>query len=311
MDKPSAFFHYSVLLNESIESLCIQADGYYVDCTAGGGGHSLEIAKHLSEKGHLLAIDQDSDAIAAASERLRAYQDRVHFVQNNFSNFSSIIGEQKIHGAIIDLGVSSYQLDTPERGFSYLQEAPLDMRMAKDAPLSAYDVVNAYSESDLCRILFEFGEERFSRRIAANIVARRAIAPIETTTELAELVKSSIPKSNKDSGHPAKRTFQAIRIEVNHELDIIESTLKSIVDSLLPGGRLAVITFHSLEDRIVKQTFAGLARACICPPKYPVCVCNHKPQVNLITKKPILPSDSELSENSRSHSAKLRVVEKI
>lgn len=310
MDKP-IFSHYSVLLSESIDSLCITADGYYVDCTAGGGGHSLQIAKRLNERGHLLAIDQDSDAIAAASERLSAYRDRVTFVQNNFENFSSIIGEQKINGAIIDLGVSSYQLDTAERGFSYLQEAPLDMRMAKDAPLTAHDVVNTYSESELCRILFEYGEERFSRRIAANIIAKRAISPIQTTTELAELVKASIPKSNKDTGHPAKRTFQAIRIEVNRELAIIESTLKSIVDALLPGGRLAVITFHSLEDRIVKQTFSTLAKGCICPPKYPVCVCNHRPQVNIITKKPILPSEAELNENSRSHSAKLRVIEKI
>ncbi len=311
MDKPIVFNHYSVLLHECIENLCIRPDGFYVDCTAGGGGHSKEIAKHLSTSGHLLAIDQDSDAIAAATQRLSDYLDRVTLVQDNFRNFSTIIKERKINGALIDLGVSTYQLSTPERGFSYLQDAPLDMRMAKDAPLSAYDVVNGYSEQELCRILFEYGEERFARRIAANIVAKRAIHPIETTLELSELVKDSIPKSNKDSGHPAKRTFQAIRIEVNHELEIIESTLKDIVNALLPGGRLAVITFHSLEDRIVKQTFHSLARGCICPPKYPVCVCNHSPELRIITKKPILPSEKELQENSPSHSAKLRVIEKI
>ncbi len=310
--QPFVFSHYSVLLNECIESLCIQPNGFYVDCTAGGGGHSKEIAKRLDpHTGHLVAIDQDRDAIAAASNRLQEYESCVRFVQDNFSNFSSIIGEQKINGALIDLGVSSYQLDTAQRGFSYLQDAPLDMRMSQEASFSAYDVVNTYSEQELSRIFFEFGEERFARRIAQEIVKRRSLAPIQTTLELSSLVKDVIPKSNKDSGHPAKRVFQAIRIEVNHELDIIESTLKSIVASLLPGGRLAVITFHSLEDRIVKQTFATMAKGCICPAKYPICVCNHKQEVEILTKKPILPSQQELEENSRSHSAKLRVVQKI
>ncbi len=310
MNAPS-FSHYSVLLNECIDALQIRPDGLYVDCTAGGGGHSFEIAKRLTNGGHLIAIDQDADAILAASKRLSPFSDRVTFVQNNFSDVKNILQGKKIDGALIDLGVSSYQLDTPERGFSYLADAPLDMRMNTEQNFSAYHVINNYSESELTRILFTYGEERFARRIAQNIVKKRESAPIQTTLELAELVKASIPKSNKDSGHPAKRTFQAVRIEVNGELDIIEKTLNDLVSSLNEGGRIAVITFHSLEDRIVKQTFATLAKDCICPPQYPICVCNHKASLSLVTRKPILPSKEELEENSRSHSAKLRIGEKI
>ncbi len=309
MDAP-VFNHYSVLLKECIEYLQIDPNKTYVDCTCGGGGHSLEIAKRL-QQGHLISIDQDADAIAYASQRLQDYQDRVTFVHDNFSNYKNIVAARSIGGALIDLGVSSYQLDTPERGFSYLNDAPLDMRMNQDDPFTAYQVVNTYSEEALTSILFQWGEERFSRKIASAIVERRQHEPIKTTLELADLVKSVIPRSNKDSGHPAKRTFQAIRIEVNHELEIISQTLRDIITSLIPGGRLAVITFHSLEDRIVKQTFADLAKGCICPPKYPVCVCNNTPKGKSITKKPILPSEQELKENSRSHSAKLRVFEKI
>ncbi len=305
------FSHYSVLLNECIDGLKIRPNGLYVDCTAGGGGHSYEIAKRLTEGGHLIAIDQDADAIRAATKRLSPFSDRVTFVQNNFSEIKTILATQKIDGALIDLGVSSYQLDTPERGFSYLNDAPLDMRMNTEQSFSAYQVVNEYSESELVRILFDYGEERFARRIAQNIIRQREIAPIKTTLQLADLVKQSIPKNNKDSGHPAKRTFQAVRIEVNHELDIIENTLKDLVSSLNEGGRIAVITFHSLEDRIVKQTFATMAKGCICPPQYPICVCNHKPQLSLVSRKPILPTEKELEENSRSHSAKLRIGEKI
>jgi 16S rRNA (cytosine1402-N4)-methyltransferase len=305
------FSHYSVLLNECIDGLNIRPNGLYVDCTAGGGGHSYEIAKRLTDGGHLIAIDQDADAIRAASERLSPFSNRVTFVQNNFSEIKAILAGQKIDGALIDLGVSSYQLDTPERGFSYLSDAPLDMRMNTEQSFSAYQVINNYSESELARILFDYGEERFARRIAQNIIRQREIAPIETTLQLANLVKQSIPKSNKDSGHPAKRTFQAVRIEVNNELGIIENTLKDLVSSLNEGGRIAVITFHSLEDRIVKQTFATMAKGCICPPQYPICVCNHKPQLSLVSRKPILPTEKELEENSRSHSAKLRIGEKI
>lgn len=305
------FSHYSVLLNECIDGLNIRPNGLYVDCTAGGGGHSYEIARRLTDSGHLIAIDQDADAIRAASERLSPFSNRVTFVQNNFSEIKAILAGQKIDGALIDLGVSSYQLDTPERGFSYLNDAPLDMRMNTEQSFSAYQVINDYSESELARILFDYGEERFARRIAQSIIRQREIAPIETTLQLANLVKQSIPKSNKDSGHPAKRTFQAVRIEVNNELGIIENTLKDLVSSLNEGGRIAVITFHSLEDRIVKQTFATMAKGCICPPQYPICVCNHKPQLSLVSRKPILPTEKELEENSRSHSAKLRIGEKI
>ena len=309
------FSHYSVMLHEAIEALNIKPDGIYVDCTAGGGGHSLEIAKHLSEGGRLICIDQDTDAIAAATKRLEAYLDRTTFVHNNFSDIDALLNElgiEKIDGALLDLGVSSYQLDTPERGFSYNNDAPLDMRMDREAKRTAYDIVNGYSRDELRDIIAKWGEERFAGRIASRIVEERESAPIENTGRLAEIICSAIPAAARENGpHPAKRTFQAIRIEVNREIDIIEPTLRSIVNRLAPEGRLAVITFHSLEDRAAKQTFKELEKGCICPPELPVCVCNHKSAVKIIYKKPILPSQRELEENPRSRSAKLRAVEKL
>ena len=307
------FSHISVLLHECIEALDIKPDGIYVDCTLGGGGHSLEIVKRL-ENGKLICIDQDAAAIAAASERLAPYKDKIIFVKNNFSAFANILAElgiERVDGALLDLGVSSYQLDTPERGFSYNAEAPLDMRMNETAALSAYDVVNTYSEADLRRIITVYGEDNNASRIAGAIVRARATKNIETTTELVDIIKSVTPKKLLAVGHhPAKKTFQAIRIEVNSEISIIEPTLKSIAYHLNPGGRIAVITFHSLEDRAAKHTFNALATGCTCPPSYPVCVCGKKPIVKLINKKPILPGEEELQFNHRSHSAKLRIVEK-
>ena len=311
----SSFSHYSVLLHESCDGLAIRENGIYMDCTAGGGGHSLEIAKHLSKDGRLIAIDQDAAAIEAATERLAAYADRVTFVRSNFSFAQSIAESLNIacvNGAVIDLGVSSYQLDTAERGFAYMHDAFLDMRMDQDAKLTAYDVVNTYDEATLKKILFDYGEEKFAPQIARLIVKERAEHPIETTKQLVDLIKRAIPMKAQVGGHhPAKRTFQAIRIEVNGELAVIEPTLRSLVELLAPGGRLSVITFHSLEDRIVKQTFQDLASGCTCPPGFPVCVCGNTPKIKLITRKPILPSQKELSENPRSRSAKLRIIEKL
>ena len=308
------FSHYSVLLHESIDGLMIKPDGIYVDCTLGGGGHSLEILRHL-ENGRLIAVDQDAEAIAASKVRLADYLDNVTFVHDNFSNIGAALeglGIDGIDGAVIDLGVSSYQLDTPERGFSYMHDAPLDMRMDPEHGITAREVVNTYPESELKRIIFDYSEERFAGRIAAKICAAREIKPIETTFELVDIIRSAIPaKAREDGPHPAKRTFQAIRIEVNSELSVIKPTLDALVDSLKPGGRLAVITFHSLEDRIVKQSFAGYAKGCTCPPSFPVCVCGHKPTAKVITHKPILPSERELDENPRSRSAKLRIIEKL
>lgn len=308
------FSHYSVLLNESIDGLNIKPDGIYVDCTLGGGGHSLEILKRL-QNGRLIAVDQDADAIAASKVRLVDYLDKVTFVHDNFSNIGSALDElgiDGIDGAVIDLGVSSYQLDTPERGFSYMHDAPLDMRMNPEGGLTARDVVNTYPEAELKRIIFDYSEERFAGRIAAKICAAREEKPVETTFELVDIIRSAIPaKSREDGPHPAKRTFQAIRIEVNSELSVIAPTLDSLVDALNPGGRLSVITFHSLEDRIVKQSFAGYSKGCTCPPDFPVCVCGHKPKLKIITHKPILPGERELDENPRSRSAKLRIAEKL
>ena len=308
------FSHISVLLHECIEALDIKPDGIYVDCTLGGGGHSLEIVKRLTN-GKLICIDQDAAAIAAASERLAPYKDKIVFVKNNFSAFADILsdlGIERVDGALLDLGVSSYQLDTPERGFSYQADAPLDMRMDIRNPLTARTVVNEYSEDKIRKILFEYGEERFSSRIASNIVRARESAPIETTGELVEIIKRSIPAHAREGGHhPAKRSFQALRIEVNAELDVIAPAIKSAVGLLNPGGRIAIITFHSLEDRIVKQAFNDLASGCTCPKNFPVCVCGKKPQVKIVTKKPILPSKEELEVNPRSRSAKLRVAEKL
>ena len=308
------FSHYSVLLDESIDALAIDPDGIYVDGTAGGGGHSYEIAKRLTG-GRLIAIDQDADAIAAAGRRLSEFGDKVTLVRNNFSNLSEIcaeLGIEKINGFLIDAGVSSFQLDCAERGFAYSSDAPLDMRMDTRNSLTARDVVNGYSEQELKRILFEYGEERFSPAIASAIVRERSNSPIETTSQLSDIIKSAIPSFARDGGHhPAKRSFQAIRIEVNRELDVIEPAIRAAESLMAVGGRIAVITFHSLEDRIVKQTFASLASGCTCPRSFPVCVCGKKPSVKQVNKKPILPSAKELEENPRSRSAKLRVAEKI
>lgn len=309
------FSHVSVLLRECIEALNIKPDGIYVDCTTGGGGHSLEIVKRLTAGGRLIAIDRDEDALRAAGERLGDYADRVTFVHSNYAMLQSVLadlGIPKADGVLADLGVSSYQLDTAERGFSYMQDAPLDMRMDREQPLSARDVVNTYSEEELRRILYDYGEEKFARNIAANIVKQRSERPIETTLELAELVKGSMPKAAREGGHhPAKRTFQAIRIEVNAELSSIPPALDAAVHALNPGGRVAVITFHSLEDRLVKQKFAALSSGCTCPREFPVCVCGKKPVVRVITKKPVTAGEDELEVNPRSRSAKLRVAEKI
>ena len=308
------FSHRPVMLDECIENLAIKPDGIYVDGTAGGGGHSFAIASRL-EGGKLIAIDQDEAAIAAAGAKLAPLGERACVVRNNFRNLAQVcaeLGIDGIDGLLLDLGVSSYQLDTPERGFSYQADAPLDMRMDKRNPLSAYEIVNTYSQEDLRRILFEYGEERFAPRIASAICRAREEAPIQTTGELVELIKKAMPAAARDGGHhPAKRSFQAIRIEVNAELDVIAPAIRSAVNLLRPGGRIVIITFHSLEDRIVKQTFADLTGGCTCPKNFPVCVCGNRPQVKVITRKPILPSTAELEENRRSHSAKVRVAEKL
>ncbi len=300
------------MLNECIDGLNIKPDGLYVDCTAGGGGHSFEIAKRLSEGGRLIAIDRDSDAIEAVTKRLTPYSDRVEIVKSNFSNLKEILGNRKADGVLIDLGISSHQIDTAERGFSYIHDAPLDMRMNRDDPVTAYDIVNGYSEEALAEIIFKYGEEKFSRRIASRIVEARKEKPINTTLELVSVITDAIPPKFREKGSsPAKRTFQAIRIEVNGELDIIPPTVRDIAECLNPGGRMAIITFHSLEDRAVKQTVTELSRGCTCPPDFPVCVCGKKPILTQISKKPILPTQNELNENKRSHSAKLRVAEKL
>ncbi len=300
--------------DECIEGLNIRPGGTIVDGTAGGGNHSYLIAEKLTE-GKLIAIDRDEAAIRAAGKRLEPFADRVLFARNNFANIKEVctsFGIEHIDGVLLDLGVSSYQLDTPERGFSYMADAPLDMRMDGSSGLTAYDVVNTYTESELRRILYEYGEEKFAPRIAANIVRERENAPIKTTGELVRLIKASMPAAAKNGGHhPAKRSFQAVRIEVNGELDVIEPAIRSAVELLNVGGRIAIITFHSLEDRIVKQTFADLASGCTCPRDLPVCVCGKRPQVKIITKKPILPSEAELERNPRARSAKLRVAEKL
>lgn len=306
------FEHYSVMLNECIDGLNIKPDGLYVDCTAGGGGHSFEIARRLSENGKLIAIDRDSDAIEAVTERLAPFSDRTEIVKSNFSDLKHILDGRKADGVLIDLGISSHQIDTAERGFSYIQNAPLDMRMNRDDPVSAYDVVNGYSEEALADIIFKYGEEKFSRRIASRIVEARKEKPIDTTLELVSVITDAIPPKFREKGSsPAKRTFQAIRIEVNGELDIIPPTVRDIADCLKPGGRMAIITFHSLEDRAVKQTVAELSRGCTCPPDFPVCVCGKTPILTQISRKPILPTQNELNENKRSHSAKLRIAEKL
>ena len=313
--KKIEFSHRSVLLDECMQGLAIKPDGVYLDGTAGGGGHSSEIARHLSDDGLLIAIDQDETAVAVVTERLSSFGLRARVVRNNFCELRAVCKEQgidEIDGLLLDLGVSSYQLDTPERGFSYQADAPLDMRMDERKSLSAYEVVNTYSQEKLKKILFDYGEERYAPAIAAAIVKQREKHPIETTAELSDLIKYAIPPAAREGGHhPAKRSFQAIRIEVNAELDVIEPAIRDAVSLLRRGGRIAIITFHSLEDRIVKQTFADLASGCTCPRDFPICVCGKKPLVKVVTKKPILPSKEELEENPRSRSAKLRVAEKL
>lgn len=308
------FSHRSVLLDECIDGLDIKPDGIYVDGTAGGGGHSFFIASRL-ESGRLICIDQDEAAIAAAGQRLEPYKDKVTIVRNNFSNVRAVCESlcvDTIDGMLLDLGVSSYQLDTAERGFSYNADAPLDMRMDNRAALNAETVVNTYSANELKKILFDYGEERFAPQIASAIVSERERSPIKTTAQLSSIIKGAIPAFAREGGHhPAKRSFQAIRIEVNRELDVIEPALRDAANMLRRGGRLAVITFHSLEDRIVKQTFASLSQGCTCPRDFPVCVCNNKPILKQVNKKPILPSAEELEENPRSRSAKLRVAQKL
>lgn len=308
------FHHISVLLNECIDNLNIRPDGIYVDGTMGGGGHSLEIAKRLTT-GRLICIDQDPNAHEAAGKRLAEYKDRITFVRDNFGNIANILdslGIEKIDGMLLDIGVSSHQLDEAERGFSYQQDAPLDMRMNPDRPFSAYDVVNGYDEDELDRVIFTYGEERWARRIAQFIVKEREAKPIETTGELVDIIKKAVPKgARKDGPHPAKRTFQAIRIEVNGELEVLQRAIDDAAARLAVGGRLCIITFHSLEDRIVKEAFRKQENPCICPPQFPVCVCGKKPLGRVITRKPILPSKEELEENPRSRSAKLRVLEGV
>ena len=309
------FSHYSVLLNECIDGLDIKPDGIYVDLTTGGGGHSYEIAKRLTDGGKHICLDRDDDALSAAKKRLADFSDRVIFVKENFRNLGIVLdnlGINAVDGVIADLGVSSYQLDTAERGFSYNNDGYLDMRMNKSDALTAYDVVNTYSKERLKQIIFEYGEEKFAPRIASFIEEARQEKSIETTAELTEIIKNAIPqKARIDGPHPAKRTFQAIRIEVNGELDAIEPAITASAERLKVGGRLAVISFHSLEDRIVKKTIAGLVKGCTCPPDFPVCMCGKQPSLKLVSRKPILPSDRELEENPRSRSAKLRVAEKV
>ncbi len=308
------FHHISVLLNECIEELNIKPDGIYVDGTMGGGGHSLEIAKRIGT-GRLICIDQDPNAHEAAGKRLAEHKEKITFVRDNFGNIAHILDElgiEKIDGMLMDIGVSSHQLDEAERGFSYQQDAPLDMRMNPDRPFSAYNVVNEYSEDELDRVIFTYGEERWARRIAQFIVKEREAKPIETTGELVDIIKKAVPKgARKDGPHPAKRTFQAIRIEVNGELDVLQKAIDDVSERLNEGGRLCIITFHSLEDRIVKDAFRKQENPCICPPQFPVCVCGKKPLGRVVTRKPILPSKEELEMNPRSRSAKLRVLEGI
>ncbi len=304
------FTHVSVLLNECIEGLNIKPDGIYVDATAGGAGHSRKIAECLTDGGKLICLDRDPDAVQTATERLKGYNAKV--VRSNYSELLSVLnshGIEAVDGVLMDLGVSSHQLDTPERGFSYHSNAHLDMRMSQEG-ISAYDLVNTFTREELSRIIFEYGEEKFSRKIAENIVSQREIKPVETTLELAEIIKKSVPAAVRREKNPCKKTFQAIRIAVNGELEHLSSGLDAAFESLNPGGRLAVITFHSLEDRLVKQRFSRWCKGCICPPDFPQCVCEKKPLGKLINRKPIEATPQELEDNSRSRSAKLRIIER-
>ena len=309
------FNHVSVLLDECIEGLNIRPDGIYVDCTVGGAGHSTEIVKRLEKGGRLIAIDKDADALMAAGERLSEYKSLVTLLHDDFKNLTSDLDVLEIGGVdgiLIDLGVSSYQLDTAERGFSYMKDAPLDMRMDRSQYLTAFNIVNEYSAGEIAKILFDYGEEKLARRIAENIVKFRSKQTLKTTLQLAKIVEDSYPAATRFKyGHPAKRTFQAIRIAVNDELGSLKESLKQMALRLNPKGRMAVITFHSLEDRIVKTAFKELSTDCTCPPDFPICVCGNKREVTLVNKKPILPSEEEMKINSRSQSAKLRIIEKI
>ena len=308
------FNHYSVLLNETIDNLNIKPDGIYVDGTLGGGGHSYEIAKRLTT-GHLYGFDQDTDALKAAGERLKEFGDKVNRIQSNYEFMKENLLEQgvtKVDGIMLDLGVSSFQLDEADRGFTYrVEDAPLDMRMDKDNPMTAADIVNTYSAEDLTRVLFTYGEEKFSKQIVKNIIKQREIAPILTAGQLNKIIAESIPKKAQvGQGHPSKRTYQALRIELNRELTVLEDHIDDMIDLLKPGGRLCIITFHSLEDRITKVAFKRNEDPCTCPKDFPVCVCGKKSKGKVVTRKPILPSEKELEENSRSKSAKLRVFER-
>lgn len=307
------FKHRSVLLEETIDGLAVKPDGIYVDGTLGGGGHSYEICRRLSENGRLIGIDQDEDAIAAASKRLEGFSDRVTIVRSNYCNMRRVLTElgiEKVDGIVLDLGVSSYQLDTVDRGFSYKYDTELDMRMDRRQTLTAKEIVNTYSEKELFRIFRDYGEEQFSQNIAKHIVRNRQEKEIVTTFELNEIIKAAIPAKFRTNGHPSKRVFQAIRIECNKELDVLRDSMDDMISMLNPGGRLSIITFHSLEDRIVKSAFRKNEHPCTCPPEFPVCVCGKVSMGKSVYRKPILPSEQELEENSRSKSAKLRVFEK-
>ena len=309
------FKHYSVLLEETVDGLNIKPDGIYVDGTLGGGGHAYEVCSRLGDKGRFIGIDQDEAAIEAAGARLSGFGERVTIVRSNYCDMRSQLhklGIDKVDGIVLDLGVSSYQLDTAERGFSYRVDAPLDMRMDRRQEMTAKDIVNDYSEMDLFRIIRDYGEDKFAKNIAKHIVMEREKGPIETTGQLIEIIKRAIPmKFQKTAGHPAKRTFQAIRIELNRELEVLRENLDDMIDLLNEDGRICIITFHSLEDRIVKTIFRKAENPCVCPSHFPVCVCGNAPKGKVITKKPILPSEGELEENSRSKSAKLRIFEHV
>ncbi|MDE6208379.1 MAG: 16S rRNA (cytosine(1402)-N(4))-methyltransferase RsmH [Lachnospiraceae bacterium] len=310
------FSHKSVLLDETIDSLNIKPDGIYVDGTLGGAGHAYEVVKKLSDKGRFIGIDQDEDALAAATEKLSIFKDKIKIdiVKSNYKDINNVLnalGVKKVDGILLDIGVSSYQIDTVERGFTYKEDAPLDMRMDKSASLSAKDIVNDYSEIELFRIIRDYGEEKFAKNIAKHIVSRRNEKPLETTGELIEAIKAAIPaKIRANTGHPAKKTFQAIRIEVNKELEVLENSIDNMIEILNDGGRLSIITFHSLEDRIVKNKFRDNENPCVCPPNFPVCVCGKKSKGTVVTRKPIVPGDKEINDNKRSKSSKLRVFER-
>lgn len=309
------FNHISVLLSEVIENLNIKPDGIYVDGTLGGAGHAAQICKRLGGKGMLIGLDQDEEAVAVSKERLSVYGDRVKIVKSNYVHMKQVLNSQgirKVDGILLDLGVSSHQLDVAERGFSYREDAPLDMRMDRDQPITARDIVNRYPEAELARIIYSFGEERYAKSIARHIIRERERREIETTGQLVDIIRNSMPaKAQNGKGHPAKRTFQAIRIECNQELEVLQQALDDMIDLLQDNGRLCIISFHSLEDRIVKNSFRKAENPCTCPPDFPVCVCGKKAKGKVLTRKPILPTEKEMEENSRSKSAKLRVFKRM